>query len=75
MHSLYAWIKRHTKPEKNRVEEEDQSAEVRRLRADMKRVMNKQDILKRPPCNFPRRLAEIRLIRQQQGIVWFDGFA
>ena len=31
VHSLYAWVKRYTKPQEQRVEEDDQSAEVRRL--------------------------------------------
>lgn len=34
VHSLYAWVKRYTKPQEQLVEEDDQSAEVRRLRAD-----------------------------------------
>lgn len=28
VHSLYAWVKRYTKPQEQRVEEDDQSAEV-----------------------------------------------
>jgi len=37
-HSLYAWIKRYSKPEAQRKQEDDQQAELRRLRAELKRV-------------------------------------
>lgn len=61
VHSLYAWVKRYTKPQEQRVEEDDQSAEVRRLRAELKRVTEERDILKRPPRTLPRSAAEVRL--------------
>ncbi|WP_343177530.1 IS3 family transposase [Pseudomonas sp. 4810-S13] len=47
VHSLYAWIKRYTKPQEQRVQEDDQSAELRRLRAELKRVTEERDILKK----------------------------
>ena len=50
VHSLYAWVKRYTKPQEQRVEEDDQSAEVRRLRAELKRVTEERDILKNCSC-------------------------
>ena len=37
-HSLYAWVKRYSKPEKQRVQEDEQQAELRRLHAELKRV-------------------------------------
>jgi transposase len=43
VHSLYAWIKRYTKPQEQRVQEDDQSAELRRLRAELKRVTEERD--------------------------------
>ncbi|EPG5525737.1 MULTISPECIES: IS3 family transposase [Pseudomonas] len=46
-HSLYAWVKRYSKPEKQRVQEDDQQAELRRLRAELKRVTEERDILKK----------------------------
>lgn len=61
VHSLYAWIKRYTKPQEQRVQEEDQNAELRRLRAELKRVTEERDILKRPPRTLPRSAAEVRL--------------
>ncbi|SMP99274.1 Transposase and inactivated derivatives [Pseudomonas putida] len=59
-HSLYAWVKRYSKPEKQRVQEDDQQAELRRLRAELKRVTEERDILKRPPRTLPRSAAEVR---------------
>jgi len=32
-HSLYAWVKRYSKPQEQRAQEDDQQAELRRLRA------------------------------------------
>lgn len=61
VHSLYAWVKRYTKPQEQRVEEDDQSAEVRHLRTELKRVTEERDILKRPPRTLPRSAAEVRL--------------
>ena len=61
VHSLYAWVKRYTKPQEQRVEEDDQSAEVRRLRAELKRVTEERDILKKAAAYFARSAAEVRL--------------
>ncbi|XOQ67014.1 MAG: Transposase [Pseudomonas helleri] len=47
VHSLYAWVKRYTKPQ-------DQSAEVRRLRAELKRVTEERDILKKAAAYFAK---------------------
>ena len=54
VHSLYAWVKRYTKPQEQRVEENDQSAEVRRLRAELKRVTEERDILKKAAAYFAK---------------------
>lgn len=61
VYSLYAWVKRYTKTQEQRVEEDDQSAEVRRLRAELKRVTEERDILKRPQRTLPRSAAEVLL--------------
>jgi transposase len=37
-HSLYAWVKRYSKPQEQRTQEDDQHAELRRLRAELKRM-------------------------------------
>ena len=54
VHSLYAWIKRYTKPQEHRVQEDDQSAELRRLRAELKRVTEERDILKKAAVYFAK---------------------
>ncbi len=53
-HSLYAWIKRYSKPEAQRNQEDDQQAELRRLRAELKRVTKERDILKKAAAYFAR---------------------
>ena len=45
-HSLYAWVKRYSKPQAQRQQVDDQQAELRRLRAELKRVTEERDILK-----------------------------
>ncbi|MGR6616703.1 IS3 family transposase [Pseudomonas sp. B16120] len=68
VHSLYAWVKRYTKPQEQRVEENDQSAEVRRLRAELKRVTEERDNLKkgrRVLCQGVR--LKYAFIKQQAG--------
>ena len=54
VHSLYAWVKSYTEPQEQRVEEDDQSAEVRRLRAELKRVTEERDILKKAAAYFAK---------------------
>jgi|SRR3990167_1230605 len=49
VHSLHAWIKRYSKPQEQRAQEDDHQAELRRLRAELKRVTEERDILKKPP--------------------------
>jgi transposase len=44
-HSLYAWVKRYSKPAEQRLQEDDQRAELRRLRAEPNRVTGERDIL------------------------------
>ncbi|WP_212805436.1 IS3 family transposase [Pseudomonas sp. Eqa60] len=68
VHSLYAWVKRYTKPQEQRVEKDDQSAEVRRLRAELKRVTEERDNLKkgrRVLCQGVR--LKYAFIKQQAG--------
>ena len=54
VHSLYAWIKRYTKPQEQCVQEDDQSAELRRLRAELKRLTEERDILKKAAAYFAK---------------------
>ncbi|WP_153016989.1 IS3-like element ISPsy29 family transposase, partial [Pseudomonas amygdali] len=46
-HRLYAWIKRYSKPQAERQQDDDQHAELRRLRAELKRAAEERDILKK----------------------------
>jgi len=45
--SLYSWIKQFGIPAEKRVQQQDQGAEIRRLQAQLKRVTEKRDILKK----------------------------
>ncbi|URL00580.1 IS3 family transposase [Pseudomonas sp. BYT-1] len=47
VHSLYAWIKVYSKPQAKRQQDDDQQAELRKLRAELKRVTEERDILKK----------------------------
>lgn len=53
-HSLYAWVKRYCKPQEQRVQEDDQQAELRRLRAELKRMTEERDILKKAAEAYAR---------------------
>ncbi|MFT4579856.1 MAG: transposase [Nitrospinales bacterium] len=52
--SLYDWIKRYSKPESLRVKETEQVRENRRLRAELVRVTEERDILKKATAYFAR---------------------
>ncbi|MFJ7145606.1 IS3 family transposase [Pseudomonas protegens] len=53
-HRLYAWIKRYSKPQEERQQDDDQHAELRRLRAELKRVTEERDILKKAAAYFAK---------------------
>jgi len=53
-HSLYAWVKRYSKPQERRAQEDDQQAELRRLRTELKRVTEERDILKKAAAYFAK---------------------
>ena len=52
--SLYDWIKRYSKPESDQREEAHQAAEVRRLKAELARVTEERDILKKATAYFAK---------------------
>lgn len=60
-HSLYAWKTKFGQPDAVRRTEADQSAEVRRLKAELKRVTEERDILKKPRRTSPRGKSEVRV--------------
>ena len=53
-HSLYAWIRRFGKREVVQRAELDQSAEVRRLKSELRRVTEERDILKKAAAYFAK---------------------
>ncbi len=53
-HSLYAWVKRYSQPEPARTAAQNQQAELQRLRAELKRVTEERDILKKAAAYFAR---------------------
>jgi transposase len=53
-HSLYQWLKRYGQPESERVEAQNQQAELRRLKAELKRVTEERDILKKAAAYFAK---------------------
>jgi transposase len=52
--SLYAWIRRYRKPQEQRQREQFESAEIRRLQAEVKRLTEERDILKKAAAYFAR---------------------
>lgn len=53
-HSLYAWLKQYSLPAETRQEQQSQSAEIRRLKAELKRVTEERDILKKAAAYFAK---------------------
>ena len=53
-HSLYAWIRKFGKPGVVQQVELDQSAEVRRLKSELRRITQERDILKKAAAYFAR---------------------
>jgi transposase len=53
-HSLYAWLKKYGRGQRHAVQVDDQQAEIRRLRAELKRVTEERDILKKATAYFAK---------------------
>ena len=53
-HSLYKWIRLQQIPASQRAEQVSQSEELRRLKAELKRVTEERDILKKAAAYFAR---------------------
>ena len=53
-HSLYQWIKHYGMPESERKAAQDQQAEIRQLKAELKRVTEERDILKKAAAYFAK---------------------
>jgi len=52
--SLHRWIKDRQVPQAERIEAQQQSVQLRQLRADLKRVTEERDILKKAAAYFAR---------------------
>ncbi len=53
-HSLYAWLRKYGKATPQTPKVEDQAAEIKRLRAELKRVTEERDILKKATAYFAK---------------------
>ena len=53
-HSLYAWLEKFGKSPVVHSTEQNQSAEVRRLKAELRRVTEERDILKKAAAYFAK---------------------
>ena len=53
-HSLYKWVKQQQMPAAQRSLQANQSEELRRLKAELKRVTEERDILKKAAAYFAR---------------------
>lgn len=53
-HSLYAWCRKYGKAKEPAAEVVDQAAEIRRLKAELKRVTEERDILKKATAYFAK---------------------
>ena len=53
-HSLYQWIKQFSVPEGERAEARSQQDEIRRLKAELRRVTEERDILKKAAAYFAK---------------------
>ena len=53
-HSLYQWLKHYGQPAEVRQEQQSQASELRRLKAELKRVTEERDILKKAAAYFAK---------------------
>jgi len=52
--SLYQWTKRYGMPAEKRLAQDDQAAKLKRLEAELKRVTEERDILKKAAAYFAK---------------------
>jgi transposase len=53
-HSLYAWVKKYEQPEPVRLAAADQQVTIKKLQAELKRVTEERDILKKAAAYFAK---------------------
>jgi transposase len=54
VHSLYQWVKQYGVPEAERLQTRSQADELRQLKAELKRVTEERDILKKAAAYFAK---------------------
>jgi len=54
IHSIYAWTKHYSIPEGERKAQDAQADEMRRLKAELKRVTEERDILRKAAAYFAK---------------------
>ena len=54
IHSLYQWVKRFGPDSEKHVKEQDQDRELKRLKAELRRVTEERDILKKAAAYFAK---------------------
>jgi len=59
--TLYDWLKRYSLPEAERSELQGQAAEIRRLKAELKRVSEECDMLKKAAAYLPKSPGKVRI--------------
>jgi transposase len=60
-HSLYAWIKRYGPDSEEHLQQSAESAKIRRLQKELKRVTEERDLLKKPRRTSQATPSKIRL--------------
>jgi transposase len=60
-HSLSGWLKKYGEPNPRQADKADLSAENARLKADLKRMTEERDILKRPQSTLPTTPGKVRI--------------
>lgn len=53
-HSLYNWLKKYNEPQPRKATHVDEQAEIARLKAELRRVTEERDILKKAAAYFAR---------------------
>ena len=71
-HSLYKWMKEQQMPPGQRQEQLSQTEELRRLKAELKRVTEERDILKKAALDSTRRCNTFDTSVQRGADSWLD---
>jgi len=64
-HSLYAWLKRYGEQSPQQISKADSQAEIAQLKAELRRVTEERDILKKAPQSIlPATPSKVRLVHR-----------